>query len=104
MFPALAAALDELEIPADGRALAETLRLFDTFAAKIAKAVGEFDRAQLWDLDGSTSMRSWLRDAGLSSRAAARLTETSKRVRTLPVLLGAWERGGLSSGQVEVVV
>ena len=95
------AAVDELEVPADGRALTEVLGLLDRLAAKVTAAVGEFDRAGLWDLDGATSMVAWLRDAGLARPRAAVLVRNAKRLRTLPVLAGAWEAGELSGGSAD---
>jgi hypothetical protein len=104
MFERLRSDIDALDIPLDGRALSEALVLLDRLAAKVTRAAGEFDRARLWDLEGATSMRAWLGDAGWSSRQASAMTTTAKRVRALPVLASAWERGELSGGQVEAVV
>jgi hypothetical protein len=104
MFPALAAAIRDLDVPVDGRALGEALRLLDQLSAKVVAAVGEFDHAQLWDVDGATSMHAWLRDAGLSGRDAGRLRATGRAVQALPELRDAWERGELSAGQVDAVV
>src|SRR5688500_19807634 len=104
MFVGLHDAIEGLEVPADGRGLTEALVLLDRLAAKVTAAVGEFDRAQLWDLDGATSMVAWLRDAGLSRSQASVLLRNAKRVRTLPVLADAWEAGELSGGQIDAVV
>jgi hypothetical protein len=104
MFEQLSEAIDDLSIPLDGRALTQALMLADRLAAKVAAVVGEFDRHGLWDLDGATSMRAWLRDAGLTSGDASRLTDTGRKVNALPVLARAWEQGEVSGGQVQAVV
>jgi len=104
MFEQLREAVEDLSIPVDGRALAQVLALADRLNAKIASAVGAFDRHGLWDLDGATSMRAWLRDAGLASGDAFHLTTTGRCVTALPVLASAWERGEVSGGQVRAVV
>jgi hypothetical protein len=104
MFEQLSEAIDDLSIPLDGRALTQALMLADRLAAKVAAVVGQFDRHGLWDLDGATSMRAWLRDAGLTSSDASRLTDTGRKVNALPVLTAAWQRGEVSGGQVQAVV
>src|SRR5688500_10457619 len=104
MFEQLREAVDELSVPVDGRALEQLLGLVDRLMAKVAGAVGEFDRAALWDIDGATSMRAWLRDAGLTSSEATRVVSTAQRMRSLPVAAAAWESGELSGGQVQAIV
>src|SRR5687768_2525404 len=104
MFEQLREAIAELSVPVDGRALTQLLGLIDQLAAKAAVVIGEFDRAALWELDGATSMRAWLRDAGLGSSEATRLTSTARRVSSLPVVALAWQRGELSGGQVQAIV
>ena len=104
MFEALVSAVEELSVPVDTRAVTALIGIVDRLAAKVAAAVGEIDRAALWELDGSTSLRSWLRDAGLGRSAVARLVETAPRMKQLPVVAAAWERGELSGGQVEAIV
>ena len=44
MFEGLAEAIDGLEIPVDGDALAEVFALRDRLDAKLAEAVADFDR------------------------------------------------------------
>src|SRR5688500_6850526 len=100
MFPALREAVRELSIPVDGRALSEVLGLLDQLTAKVTAALGEFDRAGLWSVDGATSMHAWVRDAGVCRRDAGRLIATGRQVQALPVLANAWKRGELSGGQV----
>jgi hypothetical protein len=104
MFDTLRSDIEELDIPLEGRAVAEALALLDRFAAKVVRAVGELDRAKLWDVEGSTSMQAWLRDAGLSSRDASMMRTTAMRLHALPALATAWEHGELSRGQVDAVV
>jgi len=104
MFEQLREAVDELSVPVDGRALTQLLAVVDRLVAKVAGAVGEFDRAALWEIDGATSMRAWLRDAGFTSADAGRLVATAQRVNKLPVVAAAWEAGELSGGQVQAIV
>ena len=104
MFDHLRSAIEKLSVPVDGPALTQLLGLVDQLMAKVAVAAGEFDRAALWELDGATSMRAWLRDAGLTSAEAGRLTSTLQRVTKLPVVATAWQRGELSGGQVQAIV
>ena len=104
MFEQLREAVDELSVPVDGRALTQLLGVVDQLMAKVASAVGEFDHLAMWELDGATSMRAWLRDAGLTTAEATRLVSTARRVRSLPVVAAAWESGELSGGQVQAIV
>jgi len=104
MFGQLREAVDDLSVPVDGRALTQLLAVVDRLMAKVASAVGEFDRAGLWEVDGATSMRAWLRDAGMTSADGGRLVSTAQRVNKLPVVAAAWEAGELSGGQVQAIV
>ena len=62
MLEDLAEAIEKLRVPTEGAALTQLLALRDRLDARIAEAVGDFDAARLWDLDGATSMTAWLRD------------------------------------------
>ena len=91
MFEQAAAAIDALEIRLDGEALTEAFALLDKLTSKVTEAVGEFDAAELWDLDGATSMAAWLRVAArLSNRDASREVRTAGRLRQLPLTAAAW--------------
>ena len=101
----LAEAIEKLRIPLDGTSLTQVLALRDRFDALIAEAVGEFDAAQLWDVDAATSMTAWLRDkASMTSNAARHLVSMAGRLRKLPVTATAYRDGTLSKGQVEVIL
>jgi len=105
MLADLRRVVEELDIPVAGDAIAEVLAVQSVLDARLAEAVAAYDRAELWDLDGSTSMVGWLRDSGgMTSRAATRLASTSKRVSKLAAVAKAWSDGTLSSGQVEAIV
>src|SRR5437879_1960412 len=105
MFDALAAAVEDLEVPVHGEAIAAVLRLIDLATAKVCEAIGAFDRAGLWELDGATSMTAWLRHYGrMTNRQATCTVRTAKRLRDLPVTADAWRDGALSGGQVQAVV
>ncbi|MDQ4133521.1 MAG: hypothetical protein M3179_10015 [Actinomycetota bacterium] len=64
MFQALARAVEELEVPPYGDALAEVVALRDRLDAAIAEAVGRFDAEGSWEAEGATSMTAWLRHRG----------------------------------------
>jgi hypothetical protein len=73
--------------------------------AKVSAAVGAFDAAELYDVDGATSMTAWLRDrAEMSRREAGRSVTVAKRMYRLAVTSQAWAAGRLSSGQIEAIV
>lgn len=58
----LEAAVKDLELSLDGAELARCQHLLDRLSAKVGAAYGDFDAAALWDLDGATSMTTWLGD------------------------------------------
>jgi hypothetical protein len=102
----LATAVDDLDsLPLDFGVLTSLLTITDRLAAQLSGLVGEYDATGLWDNDGATSMRGWLKDHGaMTNRDAADKVKTARRLRSLPVTRLAWESGLLSGGQVEVVV
>ena len=105
MIGALREAIEELEVPLDGDALAEALKLSDLLAAKLARVVGAFDAESMWELDGATSMSAWLRHhAGMTASNAKSMASTAKKLRTLPMTAEAWLSGSLSGGQVQAIV
>jgi uncharacterized protein DUF222 len=105
MCKGLAEAIEEHSIPLDGDALAEAFALADRLQAKLVQAVGDYDRSELWNIGGATSMAAWLRDrAGLTDRRARYLTRLGRRLCSLPVTAAAWRAGELSGGQVEAIV
>ena len=103
MFDSLISSIRELSIPVDPKDLRALLVAHDLLSAKVELAVGEFDRAGLWDLTGATSMRTWLVDEGLCGPDATRLAKLGARLGALPVLREAWVAGELSNGQVRAV-
>jgi hypothetical protein len=105
MFAALVREVRNLVVPADPAALVGLLELRDAVDAAVSSAVAEFDEAELWDLDGATSMTAWLRDrGGLTRRDAVHDALRAKRLRGLPVMREAWSDGSLSGGQVDAVL
>jgi hypothetical protein len=104
MFEAVAAELRSTEVPVDGHAIVELLALRDLIDSVLSETVGAFDAAQLWDLDGATSMPAWLRSStGVPGGEAARVARTARRLRGLPATTRAWRDGSLSSGQVHAI-
>jgi hypothetical protein len=105
MFEALADMVEDLRVPVDGDALAELYGIRDRLDAVLADATVAFDDAELWELDGATSLTAWLRDrAGMTSGRAGHVVGVTRRIRCLPVTLQVWRDGGLSSGQVDAVM
>jgi Domain of unknown function (DUF222)/HNH endonuclease len=104
MFEELGTAIDELDLPADGAALAAVVGLRDRLDARISDAVAAHDRAGLWELDGATSMTAWLthRAAMPRPRAAATVAR-ARKLAHLPVTAGAWRNGTLSRGHVDAI-
>lgn len=104
MFPLLATAIDSLDIPVGGDALAAALALRDRLDARLAAAVEAFDQAGLWDGEGATSVTAWLADRARMTRPRAAATARNARlVARLPSTAAAWADGRLSSGQVEAI-
>jgi hypothetical protein len=104
MLEGLEQAIEAAPIGPDRDTLVDGFRLLDRLAARLADAVGEFDRAGLWDLDDATSMAAWLRvHADRSGADAARLVRVAGLVRRLPVTAGAWRDGTLSGAQVDTI-
>jgi Domain of unknown function (DUF222) len=104
MFEQLGDAIEELDIPADGAALAAALALRDRLDARISDAVADCDQAGLWELDGATSMTAWLTHHTRMPRPRAAATTTrARKLAQLPVTAGAWRDGVLSTGQVDAI-
>ncbi|HVL03960.1 MAG TPA: hypothetical protein VM386_05945, partial [Acidimicrobiales bacterium] len=79
---ALEEAVDGLEISLDGAELVQCQRAADRLIAKLGVAYGEFDAAELWDVDGATSMTAWLREfASLAGADASRVLRRARRLR-----------------------
>jgi len=85
--------------------LAAGAELVDLLRAHLSGLAGEVDAAGLWDLDGASSLTSWLRDrGGMSNREATRTSTAARRLRDCPVTREAWEAGELTGGQVDAVM
>ena len=101
----LSAAVDALDPPVATDVLAEVIAIGDRLQAKIAGLTAQVDAFGLVDSDGATSTTAWLIHSGSMNRGRAMaLVATSRRMRQLPVTAAAWARGGLSSGQVQVIL
>jgi hypothetical protein len=104
MFEELGTAIERINIPVDGAALAAVLALRDRLDARISDAVADCDRAGLWEHDGATSMTAWLTHHTRMPRPrAAATTVRARKLAQLPVTAGAWRDGVLSSGQVDAI-
>jgi hypothetical protein len=101
----LAQLVDELEIAPVGDEIKAVIAVRDRLDARIARAVGEFDAAGLYDLDGDLTMQTWLRHhTGAAPVAATRVTLRGRKLRALPVLSGAFHDGRVAGGQVDVIL
>jgi Domain of unknown function (DUF222) len=97
--------VDELEISVDGAEIGRAIAIRDRFDARIAVSVGEFDAADLFDLDGDLTMQTWLRHHTRQAPVtAARETVRGRKLRRLPVLRDAVLAGRMSGGQLDVIV
>ena len=104
MFEELGDAIEGLDIPVDGAALAAVMALRDRLDARISDAVAHCDRAGLWELDGATSMTAWLSHHTRMARPrAAATTARARKLTQLPVTARAWRDGVLSTGQVDAI-
>src|SRR5262245_12545689 len=104
VFEQLGEAIERLEIPVDGAALAEVVALRDRLDARISDAVADCDRVGLWELDGATSMTAWLAHHTRMPRSRAAATSArARKLAQLPVTTAAWRDGTLSTGQVDAI-
>src|SRR5262247_56426 len=104
MFEQLGEAIERLDIPVDGAALAEVVALRDRLDARISDAVADCDRAGVWELDGATSVTGWPAHPTRMPRPRAAATSArARKLAQLPVTTGAWRDGTLSSGQVDAI-
>jgi hypothetical protein len=100
----LGTAIETLDIPLDGDALTAAIRLRDRLDARISDTIAAYDTASLWELDGATSMTSWLADRGGMARARAAATASrARKLARLSLTPRAWRDGVLSGGQVEAI-
>ncbi len=92
-----------LDVPDDACGLTDAVAHFDRYTAKLASAVALFDASGQWDLDGSNSAVTWLRDRGMTRPDAFALVRLGKSLHAFPVTSAAWIAGALSGGQVKVI-
>jgi hypothetical protein len=100
----LGTAVETLDIPLDGDALAAVIALRDRLEARISDTIAAYDAALLWELDGATSLTGWLADRGGMARPrAAASAARARKLARLSVTPRAWRDGVLSGGQVEAI-
>ena len=105
VISALRESIEGLPLGPDSADLSAVLGLSDQLTARTIEALGEFDAAELWQLDGRTSLRDWLRvTARMSTEDAARMARTAERLRDLPVTAAAFRAGHLSGSQIKIIV
>lgn len=103
MFACLSAAVDALDIPADGGALREVVAIAGRLNAKVAEAVRAFDVGGGPQADHALTAQSWLgREARLDRREAGRLVAVGRKAHRLGIDAAATE-GRLSAGQVRAI-
>jgi hypothetical protein len=104
VFEQLGTAIETLDIPVDGDALAAVIGLRDRLEARISDTIAAYDAAGLWELDGATSMTGWLADRGGMTRArAAASAARARKLARLTLTPRAWRDGVLSGGQVDAI-
>jgi hypothetical protein len=104
MLEELGTAIETLDIPVDGDALAAVIALRDRLDARISDAVAAYDMASLWEFDGATSMTGWLADrAGMARAHAAATASRARKLARLSLTPQVWRDGVLSSGQVDAI-
>ena len=105
MFEALAGSIQTLEIPPHSAAVAEVGLLHSGLTAKLTMAIAKLDRRGEYEQDGYASMTAWVRNTlGWTNQTANRVLKTGRRLLDLPVTTEAWLDGGLTDGQIEIVV
>jgi hypothetical protein len=105
VFETLEEGLRELDGSLDADALARAFALHDAFDAKLAAAVAAFDARRAFEADGAVSTVAWLRGrCRRTTGDAAHLVRAARATAGWPMLHDAWTTGGVSSGQVDVVV
>jgi len=104
-LPALAGAVDALDLEPVGEEIEQALWLRDRLDAKISKALRRFDADEAWSADGSLSIASWLAAHGRRSRRDSyHEAVMARRLAELKVTAAAWADGRLSSGQIAAIV
>ena len=102
---AIAALVEDLEIPLHREGLQAAFASRDRLDARIAVAVAEFEGDRLHELDGSVTMRSWLRQhTRRDPTTAAKVSSTGRKLAELPVLQKAVVGGQLSGGQLDIIL
>jgi len=105
MFDRLAAAIEGVDVPPDGAAVGELVRLHDRFHAKLLVGIAAFDAAGGWALDGDGSLVAWLRQhTDRSGSEAARLARHASMLAKLPATGAAYDDGRLSKGQLDAIL
>jgi hypothetical protein len=94
--------------PLFGPALLERLHPLlvaqNRLAAEIARTVRECEVSGAAEVDGLTTMGSWLRGHGhLSAAEAARVVRTGRALEHLPVMAAAFAAGHVTGGQAAVI-
>ena len=101
----LAELVEQLDIAPEPAEIRTAFAIRDRFDARLAVAVGAFETAGSYDLDGDLTMQAWLRHhTRLSPTASSRETIRGRKLRALPVLAQAFLDGRLSGGQVDIIV
>lgn len=102
MLSDLLGAVERLDIPVHGDAIAGAIRARDLLSARISEAVGEYDAQEQAALDGAHSTTGFLRQCGAARPSLE--VKLARRMRDLPTTAAAWRRGDLTTAQVEAIV
>src|SRR5688572_24745040 len=106
MFPALAEAIEALEVETlDADGLVELCRMRDRLNAKVIAAVSAYQERGTWAGEGASSMIAWLRHlTTLGNGDAIRIAKMADHLRRLPHTAAALADGTLSCAHVAAIV
>jgi Domain of unknown function (DUF222) len=97
--------LERLDESVDPDVIAVGFAVRDRLSCVLTGAVGRVDVECGYVLDGAVSLRGWLEQrARLEPGEATRTGRVARRLRRWPAVRAVWESGGVSAGQVQVIV
>ena len=103
MFEGLAGAIDAVDVPVDGAAIAEARRLLDRLHAKITEAESAFVAGGRFEVEGFGDMATFERHAcGFTLSESRRVARRAARLVAWPEMAEAWRSGVLTGAQVDL--
>jgi hypothetical protein len=103
MFEGLAGAIEAMEVPVDGAAIAEARRLLDRLDAKITEAESAYASIGRFQVEGFCDMATFERHAcGVTLPEPRRVARRAARLEAWPEVAEAWRAGVLTGAQVDL--